>query len=247
MANRRLRFLAVLMVLFLLAPPAPARAPLKLVANYWGPYSENGLPGQGSASQLVSQLLAEAGYDASIDIVPWPRALNMTYVGQADGIVAIWSTAERREKVLFSEPYMVNRISLLHRKGALAQVKTLADLKGLKIGVGRGYDYSPEFLAATGFHKDAAVDTLVNLKKLLAGRVDAILEDEVIVDYYRSKYGGQLPGADQLEFSPTPLMELPLHFGISQLRPDAEQIIAHFNAALRNWRAQQKHSASRKP
>lgn len=234
------------MALALLALPAPARAPLKLVANFWGPYTENGMPGQGRAAQLVSQLLAEAGYDASIDILPWQRALSMTYLGQADGIVAIWSTAERREKILLSESYMSNRISLLHRKGELAQVKTLADLKGLKIGVGLGYDYSPEFQAATGFHKDAAVDTLANLKKLLAGRVDAIVEDEAIVDYYRSKYADQLPGADQLEFSPTPLMVLPLYFGVSRQRPDAEQIIARFNAALHSWRAQQKHSAARK-
>jgi len=247
MAHRRFRLLALLMALALLAAPAPARAPLRLVANFWGPYTENGLPGQGRAAQLVTQLLAEAGYDTSIEILPWQRALSMTYLGQADGIVAIWSTAERQEKLLLSEPYMANRISLLHRKGALAQVRTLADLKGLKIGVGLGYDYSPAFQAASGFYKDAAVDTLANLKKLLAGRVDAIVEDEVIVDYYRSKYAEQLPGADQLEFSPTPLMVLPLHFGVSRQRPDAEQIIARFNAALHNWRAQQKHTASRKP
>lgn len=246
MAYRIARLLLVWTAL-LLALPAPARPPLKLVANFWGPYTENGVPGQGQAAQLVSQLLAEAGYSAGIEILPWQRALSMAYLGQADGIVCIWSTPERQDKLLFSEPYMVNRISLLHRKGALSHVKSMADLKGLRIGIGLGYDYSPEFLAANDFHKDAAATTLANLKKLLAGRVDAIVEDEAIVDYYRSKYAEQLPGAEQLEFSKTPLMVLPLHFGVSRQREDAAEIISRFNAALREWRARQKQTAVRKP
>lgn len=246
MAQRLFRFL-LFSIALLLALPALARTPLRLVANYWGPYTENGLPGQGQAARLVSQLLADAGYDASIEIVPWQRALSMAYLGQVDGVVCIWSTAERQEKLLFSEPYLVNRLSLLHRKGVLGEARSLADLSGLKIGIGLGYDYSPEFMAATNFHKDSAANTLANLKKLLAGRVDAIVEDEAIVDYYRNKYAGQLPGAEQLEFSKTPLMVLPLHFGVSRQRADAAEIISRFNAALRDWRARQKHSAARKP
>lgn len=232
-----MRRVAVLIIFSsLLGAPAGAHETLKLVANFWGPYTENGLPGQGLASSIVIRLLARAGYDATIEILPWQRALSLVYTGRADGVVAIWSTPERREKILFSEPYMVNRMSLLHRKGMLANVKTIADLRGLAIGVGLGYDYSQEFMQASHFRKDPAVNTLMSLKKLLAGRVDAILEDEAIVAYYLAQDDTALPGAENLEFSPAPLMELPLHFGISRQRPDADAIMARFNAELRRWR-----------
>jgi len=244
MAKRTMGFVALCLTVAMLATPAAARETLNLVANFWGPYTENNLPDKGQASHLVTKLLSDAGYGATIDILPWQRALSMTYLGRADGIVAIWRTRERQEKILFSEPYMYNRLSLLHRKGALSNVKTIADLKGLNIGIGMGYDYSQEFIEATHFRKDAAVDTLANLKKLLAGRVDAILEDETIVDYYLAKYASELPGAENLEFSKMPLMILPLHFGVSRQRRDAEEIIMRFNAALRSWRAQQKNTAT---
>jgi hypothetical protein len=42
-------------------------------------------------------------------------------------------------------------------------------------------------------------------------------------------------------------MVLPLYFGVSRQREDAQEIISRFNAALREWRARAKHTAAHKP
>ncbi len=98
-----------LLLLALSARPAPP-PPLHLVANYWEPYTGPNLPQQGLASEIVLTALQRAGYQVDIAIMPWSRVLTTLYQHQADGVVAIWATNERRRKLLFSDSYLSNQL-----------------------------------------------------------------------------------------------------------------------------------------
>ena len=212
---------------------AKADGSLNLVANDWEPYTGNELAQQGLATQIVTTALHRAGYQVTVTIVPWPRVLGLAYSGQADGIVAIWSTHERREQILLSDSYLSNNMVLLHMHGKLGGRKTQADLSGLRIGVGRGYDYSDQFKASTNFSLEPADRVILNLRKLSAGRIDMVLEDDRIARYNLLHHADEIDNAKDIEFSDTPLFVLPLYFGVNRHRPDAELIVSKFNTQLK--------------
>lgn len=206
--------------------------PLRLVANHWEPYIGKSLPFGGVAARVVQAALLRAGYRSEIAVMPWARALSNAVQGQADGVVAIWPTEERRAALVFSQAYLHNELSLFHRAGLRSVPQTLAELRGHSVGVGRGYDYSDEFLRDKRVQKEPSVALLPSLLKLARGRVDLVLEDRRAVAYQLSVHGHDYPELQQLQAAPETLMRLPLHFAISRQRADAAEIIERFNRAL---------------
>ncbi|MBV8468354.1 MAG: transporter substrate-binding domain-containing protein [Burkholderiaceae bacterium] len=223
-------FLALLLYLFPLGF-ALCNPTLKLVANEWPPYTSDHVSGKGTEVEHVRRMLSKAGYDTTIEIVPWARALQLVYAGQADGIIAIWSTDERRQKIAFSEAYSANTLRLYSVKGKSRKILSIKDLAGQIIAVGRAYEYSDEFLKMNNFRKEAGVGTLHDIQKLIKGRVDAVLEDEQIFRYYVENNFSLLGNMDEFDASPA-IMVLPLYFGITRKRPDAQRIIENFNQIL---------------
>lgn len=119
---------------------------LHLSANYWEPYTGESLPSQGIATEIVVTALARAGYRAEVKFMPWSRALVSTYQGQTDGVVAVWSTSQRRSKLLYSDSYLLNELYLFHFRPGICNERALNSLADMRIGVGRDYDYSDDFL-----------------------------------------------------------------------------------------------------
>lgn len=220
-----------------LGVPAWPADTLRLVANHWEPYTGEGLPWQGYASNIVTTALRRAGYSSTVTILPWARALAMTVAGQADGIVAIWSTAQRRQSIMFSDAYLSNRLVLVYLRGRALSHGGLSDLTGLRVGVGRGYDYSDSLLAANSFYREPVSHALQNLGKLGLGRVDVVLEDERIARFNLQLHGSEIPNGNDLRLSETALLVLPLYFGVSCRRADAAVIIHRFNDALRQMKS----------
>ena len=216
---------------------AQGQEQLKLVANYWEPYTGENLPDQGLATEIVTTALHQAGYTTTVSIVPWLRVLATTYSGNADGIVAVWTTKERQLNLVLSNAYLYNKMVLLHMHGKFTDRKTLADLTGLKIGVGRGYDYNDAFLSTSNFHRDPTDSVLSNLRKLSAGHVDLVLEDQRIAQYNLAIHRAEISDSDKIELADSTLFTLPLYFGVSRNRPDADIIVARFNTAIKKMRA----------
>jgi len=207
--------------------------PLKLVANYWEPYTGENLPDQGLATEIVTTALHRAGYSTTVSMVPWLRAMATINSGDADGVVAVWATKARQLNLVFSNAYLYNKMVLLHMRGKLTDRKTLADLTGLKVGVGRGYDYNDEFLSAANFYRDPANSVLSNLRKLSAGHVDLVLEDDRIAQYNLAVHHAEIVDADKIELTDSALFTLPLYFGVSRKRSDADIIVERFNITLK--------------
>ncbi len=208
-----------------------AQEPLKLVNDPWPPFTGNTLPGKGIATEIVTTALHRAGYETNVDFVPWKRALDGTFDGTYDILITTSFSEDRAKKVTYSDPYLSNTVRLVKRKGSPHQFGNVENLRGLIVGVTKGYLYEPEFDKATFFVKDdGGENVLANLKKLAAGRLDLFAEDELVVGYYLKD--NFTPEELSVQYLPKALNTKHLHIIIRKSRPDHAEIIGAFNKAL---------------
>lgn len=103
-------------------------------------------------------------------------------------------TEKRKENILFSKPYMENRQIIVVMTNS--PIKTKADLAGKTIGVQEGSS------SADAIEKDAAAmqsfkelkkyaDNVAALMDLKAGRLEAVVVDEIVGRYYIAKKPGE--------------------------------------------------------
>jgi polar amino acid transport system substrate-binding protein len=103
-------------------------------------------------------------------------------------------TEKRKEAILFSKPYMENRQIVLTKNSS--SIKTKGDLKDKVIGTQDGstsVDAVEKEPAVLGSFKDFRKygDFIAALMDLDAGRVDAVVIDEIVGRYYTAKKPGQ--------------------------------------------------------
>ena len=87
---------------------------------------------------------------------------------------------ERQKKYDFSTPYTISGIQALVKKGSEDSIKTAADLKGKKVGVGLGTNYE-EWLRQNVQGVDIRTydDDPTKYQDLRVGRINAILVDRL--------------------------------------------------------------------
>ena len=121
---------------------SPRRRPqLRLVSTAWSPFTNE--PGRPRfALDLVEAALKRMGVSSQTTIVEAARFTPLLLEGTYDGSAAVWKDAERERELLFSQPYLENRLILVARSGGDVSAKTLADLKGKRIAIVEGYSYS---------------------------------------------------------------------------------------------------------
>lgn len=230
-----LRTCCLALVLLLSLPLGVAAQTLRLVADPWPPFNDQTLLNNGVASDLVSTALTRAGYVTSYVEVPWERAVRGLQRADYDVLINAWYSDERATFGYYSQPYLINRIRFLQRKGANIKFEQLPDLYPYSIAVVRGYAYSSEFDQDTRLSKVGVLSFETGARMLHAKRVGLTLEDEFVARYH---LGRELSGIrDELEFLPQPLSENGLHILVSRLHPEHRQIAEAFNRAIEAMRA----------
>ena len=224
-----MRALLVLLMSGLSFAVAAQNAPLTLVSTAWPPFTNT----QGQprfALELVETGLSRIGYTATTGIVDPAKFTSALLTGPFDGSGAAWRDPERERALVYSEPYMQNRLVLIGRSGADVSAKTLANLKGRRVAIVEGYSYGetidnsgPTFVRTTS-EEDS-------LSQLLKGGVDYTLIDELVVQYIIANYPKE--SDSRIEVGMIPLVTRDLYLVIRRSRVDAESIIKGFNAQLR--------------
>ena len=203
---------------------------LRLVSTAWPPFTNE--PGQPRfALDLVEAALGRIGISTNTTIVEASRFTPALLSGEFDGSAAAWKDPERDRVLLFSQPYLENRLILVGRSGGDVSAAALAALKGKRIAIVEGYSYGttiddsgPTFVRSRG-EEDS-------LKLLLSSAVDYALMDELVVQYIVNNHAKEAQA--RLQLGSTPLVTRQLYFAVRRTRPDAESIIDRFNAQLRS-------------
>jgi len=213
-----------------LGPIAVAQtSPLTLVSTAWPPFTN--APGQPRfALDLVEAALGRISVTAKTTIVSAQQFTPSLLSGLFHGSAAAWKDPERERALLFSQPYLENRLVLVGRHGADVSATTLGQLQGKRLAIVEGYSYGDTIDSAgpTWIRSRSEEDSLA---QLLKGRVDYTLMDELVVNYIVSAYPTQSEA--RLQIGSTPLVTRPLYLAVARSRPDAESIIERFNAQLR--------------
>ena len=203
--------------------------PLRLVSTAWPPFTNE--PGQPRfALDLVEAALGRIGLSSKTTIVDAEQFTPALLGDEFDGSAAAWKDAERERVLVFSQPYLENRLVLVGRKGSDVSAATLGALKGKRIAIVGGYSYGNAIdEAASTYLRSRSEEDSVKL--LLGGSVDYALMDELVVQYLVTNYAKE--AETKLELGSTPLLTRQLHLAIKRSRPDAESIVTRFNAQLR--------------
>jgi polar amino acid transport system substrate-binding protein len=228
-------FRVILFLSLVLTTAAASRAPsaqtnpLRLVSTAWPPFTNE--PGKPRfALDLVEAALGRIGLTAKTTIVEAAQFTPALLGADFDGSAAAWRDPDREFVLLFSQPYLENRLILVGRRGDDVSAATLADLKGKRIAIVEGYSYGDAI--------DKAGVTLVrsrseedSLALLLGSKSDYALMDELVVQYIVNNYAKE--AATRLQLGSTPLVTRQLYFAVKRTHPDADSIINRFNAQLR--------------
>ena len=208
----------------------PASRQLRLVSTVWSPFTN--APGEPRfALDLVGEALRRAGISAETVIVDEARFTSSLLSGEFDGSAAVWKYAEREPVLIYSQPYLWNRLILVGRQGSDVSATSLADLAGKRIALVAGYVYGEEVETTDGLIIVDSTGEEDSVAKLLNGEVDYTLMDDVVVEYIITNYGEE--AQTRLAFGSTPLLTRSLHLAVRRSLPDAESIISRFNAGLR--------------
>lgn len=114
----------------------------------------------------------------------WSAILAGLAAGKYDVIISqVGITAKRMETFAFSNPYTYSSPQLIVRKGDTAKYVTLSDLKGKKVGVGQGSVFEQQAKSVPGIDVRSYPAAPENLQDLAVGRVDAALNDSLMVAY----------------------------------------------------------------
>jgi len=209
---------------------AAENAPLRLVSTAWPPFT-NAPKQPRFALDLVEAALGRIGVTSKTVIVSAPQYTASLLSGLFDGSAAAWKDPDRERDLVFSQPYLENRLVLIGRHGSDVSAKALTDLKGKRIAIVDGYSYGqtadpagPVWIRSRGDED--------SLTQLLKGAVDYTLMDELVVNYIVSNYPKESDA--KLVIGSTPLLTKTLHFALARTRADAPSIIEKFNAQIRS-------------
>lgn len=209
---------------------ALAQETLDIAATEYPPFYGAELEDNGFMTEIVVQAFDRAGFDSSVDFLPWKRAFEGTRDGKYDALFTMWYRQEREEHFLFSDPLPANELVFLVRAGdGGGTFEGFDALTDKTIGVVRGYAAPPGFEEA-GLKVSEARDDEENLRKLLRGRVDMVLTDRIVAQHIINT--ALVDEQEQFGW-----MEPPVHVDIQYLvipkaNADSGTLMTAFNEAL---------------
>lgn len=239
-----MRHLIPLLMFGLLLTGLPPRAEpptLRVATLEWPPYVGVGLPEQGLWAELMTEAARRMGRVAQIEFLPWSRALLQAERGLLDALMPAYHSAEREKSYDFSKPLPGGPVGLVARKADGLVWTSLADLRGKRLGVVRGYLNLPELDDDPLWIKDPAPDDLHSLRKLLLGRVDLVFIDRLVAAHLlRGELAAQ---AEELVDLGPELAQRDLHVMFPTGDGAGQTLCAEFDRQLEAMRADGSLSA----
>lgn len=215
----------------------PQSSLMLVTGEDYPPFVDARQPGGGLAVQLMQRVVAQMGETLTLEIAPWRRGYEETLRGRFDATFPYVRTVERERDFLYSDPLFTVRPVVFMAADRRFTYSGPADLRGKRACSPLGYAL-PEVLqgmiAAGEVERISAPSAAACPGLLAANRVDFIVQDLRIGSALIAKVG--LTQAI-VTVSDPPLSVSEIHFIVPRRRPDAEQLMMRFNAALAQVRA----------
>ena len=203
---------------------------IKLASDIYPPFTDVDSE-KGFALELAKEALKRGGIQIDQTITGFSEVLDGINAGIYDGSASLWKTEDREKYLLYSEPYLENRLILLGRKGSDVSAKTLSELKDKRIAIISGYAYGTSVYTSVDIVLIPGKSHQENLEKLLTFKTDYMLVDELLISYLLNY---QLNDISRfLEIGEEAFMVQPLHLAILKEIPDAQKIIEDFNSNIK--------------
>ena len=204
---------------------------IKLASDIFPPFT-NIASEKGFALELVKEALKRGGVEIEQTIAGFSEVMDGINSGTYEGSAALWKTEDRENYLLYSEPYLENRLILVGRKGSDVSAKSLSELKDKRIAIISGYAYGSSVYTSLEAIIIPGISDQENLEKLLTFKTDYMLVDELLISYLLTY---QLNDISRfLEIGKEAFMIQPLHLAILKNKPNAQKIIEDFNHNIKN-------------
>ena len=210
------------------------------VGDPWPPFLDPNRPNKGIVVEIATAAYATQGYELEMSFVPWARAIAGVRSASSDLLLGTWFTKERTEYLMYSEPYLDNAIKFIKKKGDDFEYSDVESLTGKSVGIVRGYGYGDEFSNAENFKKPEAKNLIINIRKLVAGRINLAIEDELVARSIMAKEDPEL--LDQVEFSKVDYSTNALHVTSGLANAKHKELIEAFNKGLAEIKASGKYA-----
>jgi polar amino acid transport system substrate-binding protein len=208
---------------------------MRLASLEWLPYVGVALDRQGWSSHIADIAARHGGYETLIEYFPWTRAVQLgTRDPRYAGYFPAYYTEERSRNCHFSLPIGSSTVGLAYLRNEPISWSSVQDLTNLKVGVVAGFSNGPAFDALVREGKlavDASPNDMLNLRKLLARRVDTVVIDKLVLRYLLLSEPSLVRDRERIAFHDKPLAELPLHICF-QRSEEGKEMQQAFNAAL---------------
>jgi len=232
--------LSVVFILFLTPNIIQAKEPLVIVTDPWPPFSmaenKNII---GMDVEIIKEVFSQLKIPTTVKSYPWKRCLVMVENKQADSILDVSVTVERKTFLFFPDEPVSEGITVFFiRKGNAIPFRDLQDLNGLRAGAILGYSYCDEIDKAPFMVKAMRVATLEqNFKKLLSDRIDFLVEVDAVGYYTASAMGI----SDQISIIPNANYCRGGNFLAFAKKPGHKRLATKFGKALRNFKSTKKY------
>lgn len=173
----------------------------------------------------VARLVAgKLGVRPEFVATEWAAILAGLAAGKYDVIVSQVGITPRREQAFdFSRPYTYSHPQLIVRKNDRASYASLSDLKGKRLGVGQGSVFEQQAKAVPGIEVKSYPAAPENLQDLAFGRIDAALNDSLMVAYLLKN--SQLPIKAGARVGAVERMGIPFRKGSPQFKAALDRIL----------------------
>ncbi|MGB5238651.1 MAG: transporter substrate-binding domain-containing protein [Flavobacteriaceae bacterium] len=210
------------------------KSELNLASDIWPPFADT--DGEKAfALELVEEALKRGEVGIGTSIVSFKEVLDGINAGQYDGSATLWKTKDRESYLLYSEPYLENRLVLVSRAGNDVSADSLNDLKNKRVSVVSDYAYGTSIYTIPGVSILPGKSDQQNLELLLEGKTDYMLVDELLIKYLLEYQHQEVK--KYLSVGTKAIIVQPLYFAILKSTTNAEAIISEFNENIRQMMA----------
>jgi len=213
-------------------------------ADEW--YPINGIPDSdkpGYMIEIAQMIMAEHGHTVEYRIMPWKRSVQQVRDGSFDCVVGAYK--EDAPDFLFPDDAWGSIASSFYvKKGSDWLYKGMESIKSVKVGVIGGYAYSDTFDEYILESKGSSMVQVINannaleqnIKKMLKGRIDVVLESHLVMEAKLKTMGL----SNEVAFAGELVAAEDMYIACSPARSTSKEYTKYFSEGIRKLRSSGK-------